>query len=74
VRKFVAAAALALAGLMTTGVGVSNADKIRVEGNYATQASCQADGPHIEVLNGGSWPHFECVQHSDGLWYLYLSN
>jgi hypothetical protein len=74
VRKIIAAGVLALGGLMTTGVGISNADEIQVEGNYATEAGCQADGPHVEVTNGGHWTHFSCVQHDDGLWYLYLSN
>jgi hypothetical protein len=73
-KKIIAAGVLALGGLMTTGVGISNADEIQVEGNYATEAGCLVDGPHVEVTNGGNWTHFSCVQHSDGLWYLYLSN
>ncbi|MDX6501784.1 MAG: hypothetical protein QOG23_5044 [Blastocatellia bacterium] len=32
-RKIIAASVLAFAGLMTTGVGISNADEILVEGN-----------------------------------------
>jgi hypothetical protein len=73
-RKTVAAGVLAVCGLMTTGVGISNADEIQVEGNYATQAGCEVDGPHVEVNHPGTFTHFSCVQHSDGLWYLYLSN
>lgn len=73
-RKIIAAGVLAFAGLMTTGVGVSNADEILVEGNYSTQAACLVDGPHTEVNHPGVWTHFSCVQHPDGLWYLYLSN
>jgi len=73
-KKIIAAGVLALGGLMTTGVGVSSADEIQVEGNYSTEAACLVDGPHVEVVNGGNWTHFSCVQHSDGLWYLYLSN
>jgi len=77
VRKIVAvgvAGVIALGGLLTTGVGVGNADQIQVDGSYDSQAACQADGPEVEVVNGANWTHFECVQHSDGLWYLYLSN
>jgi hypothetical protein len=73
-RKTVAAGVLAFCGLMTTGVGVSYADEIQVEGNYATQAACEIDGPHVEVNHPGTFTHFSCAQHSDGLWYLYLSN
>jgi hypothetical protein len=73
-RKTIAAGALAFSGLMTTGVGVSNAEEIQVEGNYATQAACEVDGPHVEVNHPGTFTHFSCQQHADGLWYLYLSN
>jgi hypothetical protein len=72
--KIIAAALLLVGGMMTTAVGIANADQILVEGNYATLAACQADGPHVEVVHGGNWTHFQCVQHDDGLWYLYLSN
>jgi hypothetical protein len=73
-KKIIAAGVLAFCALMTTGVGVSNADEIQVEGNYATQAGCLVDGPHVEVDHPGTWTHFSCVEHPDGLWYLYLSN
>lgn len=73
-KKLMAASVLALSGLMTTGVGVGNADEIQVDGNYSTEAACLVDGPHVEVDHPGTWTHFSCVQHSDGLWYLYLSN
>jgi hypothetical protein len=66
-----AAGVLAAAGLMTS-VGVANADSILVEGNYATLAACQADGPHVEVNVPGNWTHYSCDQHADGLWYLSL--
>jgi hypothetical protein len=74
VRKFVAAGALAMGLLLTIGVGHANADHIQVDGSYDSQAACQADGPEVEVVNGANWTHFACVQHSDGVWYLYLSN
>ncbi len=73
-RKIIAAGVLAVTGLMTTGVGISNADRVQVEGNYATQAACMADGPVVEVDHPGNFTHFSCEQHADGLWYLYLSN
>jgi len=43
-EELMAAGLLAFGGLMTTGVGVSNADEILVEGNYVTEAGCLADG------------------------------
>jgi hypothetical protein len=73
-KRLVAAVLLAFGGLMTAGVGVSSADEIQVDGNYSTEAACLVDGPHVEVDHPGTWTHFSCVQHSDGLWYLYLSN
>jgi len=33
--------ALAFAGLMTTGVGISTADTIKTEGNYPTRQACR---------------------------------
>jgi hypothetical protein len=74
VKRIIAPIVLALAGLVTTGVGTANADEIQVEGSYSTQAACMVDGPHVEIVQGGTWTHFSCVQHADGLWYLYLSN
>ncbi|BDB40137.1 MULTISPECIES: hypothetical protein [Mycobacterium] len=66
---------LAAGGLMTTAVGLANADEVQVEGSYATQAACQVDGPHVEIThNDGAYTHFDCRQGSDGLWYLYLTN
>jgi hypothetical protein len=75
-KKIVFAAGLVVAaGLMTASVGVASADSVLVSGNYATQAGCMADGPHVEVVTPGqTWTHFSCDQHSDGLWYLTLYN
>lgn len=73
-KKIIAAGILAFGGLMTAGMATGHADEIQVEGNYATRAACMADGPVVEVDNPGTWTHFSCEQHADGLWYLYLSN
>jgi hypothetical protein len=73
-RKFLAAGLIALGWLLTVGVGSASADQIQVDGSYDSQAACQADGPEVQVVNGANWTHFECAQHSDGSWYLYLSN
>jgi hypothetical protein len=62
-------------GLAAFGaVGTAGADSILVSGNYATLEGCMADGPHVEVNVPGTWTHFSCDQHSDGLWYLSLYN
>jgi hypothetical protein len=37
-RAFIAAGVLALGGLMTTAVGVANADEVQVEGVYSSEA------------------------------------
>ena len=48
-KRTVAAGLLAFAGLMTTGVGVSNADTIQTEGNYPTREACQNAGPGVRA-------------------------
>jgi hypothetical protein len=73
-KKTILAGLLAVGGLMISPVGIANADQVLVNGNYATLTACQADGPHVEVDHPGNFTHFQCSQHDDGLWYLYLSN
>jgi hypothetical protein len=71
----VAAGLLALGGLMTTAVGVANADEVQVEGVCSTEAACEIDAPHVEITyDNGKYTHWVCRQGSDGLWYLYLNN
>lgn len=72
---FAAGILVAAGGLMSTAVGLANADEVQVEGSYSTEAACQADGPHVEIThNDGAYTHWDCRQGSDGLWNLYLSN
>lgn len=61
-RTMVAAGILtAGAALLTTAVGMANADEVQVEGSYATLAACQADGPHVEIThNDGAYTHWDC--------------
>ncbi len=74
IRKVVLAGAVAL-GMSTAFAGVASAEEVQVEGNYATAAACNADGPHVQVdRDNNKWTHFDCRQGNDGLWYLYLSN
>ena len=74
-RTLIAAGLLALGGLMTTAVGVANADEVQVEGVYSTEAACLVDGPHVELqYDDGRYSHYACREGSDGLWYLYLNN
>jgi len=54
-KRSVAAGVLAFAGLMTTGVGVSNADTIQTEGNYPTRQACQDAGPGVKATTPGQW-------------------
>jgi hypothetical protein len=75
-KRFVAAAVLALAGLMTTGVGISNADTIQTEGSYPTHEACQNAGPGVKATTPGGWNNFWCVpdRTAAGQWRLVLSN
>lgn len=74
-RKFAAAGLMALAGLMTIAVGVANADEVEVEGNYSSQAGCEADGPHVEIThNDHLYTHWDCRLGPDGFWHVWLSN
>ena len=55
------------------GAGIAGADAVQVEGNYATLADCQADGPALLISqSGGPYSHWSCHQGEDGLYYLYL--
>lgn len=73
--RVIATGLLALGGLLTTAVGVANADEIQVDGVYLTLGACEADGPHVELAHDDQlWTHWDCRQHADGLYYLYLTN
>ena len=74
-KRIIAAAALALGGLLTIPVGVANADEVQVEGGYVTLTACQADGPHVEIThNDSKYTHWDCRLAGDGMWYVWLSN
>ncbi len=71
-----AAGVLAFAGLMTTGVGVGNADTIQTEGSYPSREACQDAGPGVKATTPGNWTNFWCVpdRAAAGAWRLVLSN
>ncbi len=75
-KRFVAAGALALAGLMTTGEGISYADTIQTEGSYPSREACQDAGPGVKASTPGNWNNFWCVpaRLAAGQWRLVLSN
>jgi hypothetical protein len=74
-RALFAAGVLALAGLMTTAVGVANADEVQVDGVYSSEAGCLTDAPHVELqYDNGRYTHYACREGNDGLWYLFLNN
>ena len=52
-KRSAAAGVLAFAGLMTIGVGVSNADTVQTEGNYPTRQACQDAGPGVKATTPG---------------------
>ena len=75
-NKIVAAVVLAIAGLLTTGVGISRADTIQTEGSYPTREACQDAGPGVKASTPGGWNNFWCVpdRTAAGQWRLVLSN
>jgi hypothetical protein len=74
--KIAIAGALAFAGLMTTGVGVSNAATVQTEGTYPNRAACDAAGPGVKAATAGGWNNFWCVpdRAAAGSWRLVLTN
>jgi hypothetical protein len=74
--RVAAAGALAFAGLMTTGVGVSNAATLQTEGTYPSRAACYAAGPGVKATTAGNWNNFWCApdRASAGSWRLVLTN
>jgi hypothetical protein len=76
VYAILAAGVLAVAGLITTGVGISNADTIQTEGNYPTREACQDAGPSVKATTPGNWNNFWCVPDRtiQGNWRRVLSN
>ena len=70
------AGGLAFAGLMTTGVGVSNAATLQTEASYPNRAACIAAGPGVKATTAGNWNNFWCVPDrvAAGSWRLVLSN
>jgi hypothetical protein len=75
-KRLFAAGVLAFAGLMTAGLGISNADTIQTEGNYPTRQACQDAGPGVKATTPGGWNNFWCVpdRAAAGNWRLVLSN
>lgn len=72
--KVIVGGALTLGLGVGAGAGIASADAVQVEGNYATLAACQADGPNLRLTqSGGPYAHWSCHQGQDGLYYLYLS-
>lgn len=65
-----------MAGPLTIGVGVSDADTIQTEGNYPTREACQNAGPGVKATAPGSWNNFWCVpdRNVNGNWKSVLSN
>lgn len=74
-RKVFVAGLLVVTGMMTTGLATANADEIEVNGDYASQAGCQADAPNVEIThNDHLWTHWDCRFGNDGFWHVWLSN
>ncbi len=76
IGPFLSAGVLALAGMLTVGVGVSSAETIQTEGNYPTREACQDAGPGVKATTPGNWNNFWCVpdRAAAGNWRLVLSN
>jgi hypothetical protein len=76
VGTIVGAAAVAFAGLMTIGTGVSNASTLQTEGTYPSRSACLAAGPGVEATTGGNWTNYWCVpdRTAASVWRLVLSS
>lgn len=73
-KIIIAASAVAVGAALSVGMGTAAADSVQVEGNYATLAACQADGPHVEITeNNNAFAHWNCLQGDDGYYYLFLN-
>lgn len=75
--KAAAAGVLAAAGLVATGVGISNAETLQTEGVYPTHQACQDAGPAVKASTPPfNWNNFWCVPdpQNKGKWRLVLSN
>ncbi len=70
------ASGLTFAGLMTAGVGVSNAATLQTEANYPNRAACIDAGPGVKATTAGDWNSFVCVPDrvANGSWRLVLVN
>ncbi len=70
------ATVLAFGGLMTVGVGISNATAIQTEGTYPTREACHAAGPGVKATTPGNWNTFWCVpaHTAANTWRLVLAN
>jgi hypothetical protein len=71
------ASVLALAALMTTGVGISNAATIQTEGTYPSRRACAEAGSGVKATTPGNWTNFVCVpddRAAAGTWRLVLTN
>ena len=75
-NRVAVASGLAFAGLMTTGVGTSNAATLQTEGTYPSRAACYAAGPGVKATTAGNWNSFWCVPDrvAAGSWRLVLTN
>lgn len=75
-RRIGVAAVLAFAGLMTIGVGVSNAATLQTEGTYPSLEACHAAAPGIKATTPGNWNTFWCVpaHTAANTWRLVLAN
>lgn len=75
-RTIVAAAVMAFAGLMTTGMGIAHADTVQTEGSYPTREACHDAGQGVKASTPGNWNNFWCVPDrvAAGSRRLVLSN
>jgi len=49
--------------------------KSRSRAFYSTEAACEVDGPHVEIVyDNGKYTHWVFREGADGLWYLFLNN
>ncbi len=77
-RIISAAGVLAFAGLITTGMGISNADPEQIGGDYPSEGDCQEAAPNVMATASGNYTKFWCIPDPTGrtgtVWRIILGN
>jgi len=67
---------LAVAGMLTIGAGIGNADTTETDGSYPTGEACRDAGADVMAATPGNWNTFWCIPEGTAAnnWRLVLGN